>query len=130
MKRAYYVWVTTYPNDPILEGEVIHHKDENKENDSPDNLEKMSDFDHKSMHSDVGKASLDQWRKDNPEEAKAQSSNNASIMRAKVWDDPVRYKQMCDKRRKTMQSEAYRKKMSEAQKRRWRKKKEDQECQV
>lgn len=34
----------------LLKGEVVHHKDENKTNNEPDNLELMSEFGHKSHH--------------------------------------------------------------------------------
>lgn len=124
MPRAHWVWLQTYPDDPILKGEVIHHKDEDKENDSPENLQKMTDPDHRSLHSGSGVKALNRWRKKNPEEAKKQSSKNASKLQERLANDPELYKKTCDNRRKVMQSEAYRKKMSEAQKRRWRKRKE------
>jgi len=37
--KAHYVWNKYFPNDPILSGEIIHHKDEIKINDEK-NLEK------------------------------------------------------------------------------------------
>ena len=47
---AHFVWNLYHPEDPILEGEVIHHIDGDKLNDHPDNLQKMPDSEHKSFH--------------------------------------------------------------------------------
>lgn len=41
----------SYYNGNIPEGYVIHHKDGNKLNNSVDNLEALSDFEHRSIHS-------------------------------------------------------------------------------
>ena len=99
MKRAYYVWTITHPDDPILKGECIHHKDEDKENDSPDNLEKMTCFEHKSLHSKTGVQALAKWRKENPEKAKRQSQENAHRLQDRLNSEPAFYKMVCDKRR-------------------------------
>ena len=39
---------------PLRAGEVVHHKDGNKRNNSIDNLELMSDSEHKSLHTAGG----------------------------------------------------------------------------
>ena len=127
---ANYVWNKEHPDDPVMPGEVIHHEDNDKTNDSPGNLQKMSAFDHKSYHSGVGVKALAKWRKENPEKASNQSSKNAHALQVKLATDPELRKKIDTNRRKTIQSKAYRKKMSEALKRHWRKKKEEQKCQV
>uniref|UniRef100_A0A6M3LXM7 Putative homing endonuclease n=1 Tax=viral metagenome TaxID=1070528 RepID=A0A6M3LXM7_9ZZZZ len=48
MPRARWVWEQA--NGPIPDGYVVHHKDENKENDSLDNLELMTREDHTFYH--------------------------------------------------------------------------------
>lgn len=40
----------TFYNDKLKLNECVHHKDENKENNYYDNLEKMTKFDHNSFH--------------------------------------------------------------------------------
>ncbi len=47
------VWNDNFPDDPILVGECIHHKDENHDNNDPSNLEKMMLGKHASMHQTV-----------------------------------------------------------------------------
>jgi hypothetical protein len=46
------VWNETHPNDPIVEGDgyLIHHKDLNHNNDSPDNLQKVTRAEHNKIH--------------------------------------------------------------------------------
>ena len=48
------VWDKHYPNDPILKGEVIHHKDGDHDNNKKCNLQKMTDSAHKRLHA-IGK---------------------------------------------------------------------------
>ena len=47
-------WNWIQANGPIPEGYHIHHKDENKLNNSLDNLEMISSADHTSLHMDKG----------------------------------------------------------------------------
>ncbi len=43
-------WDKYFPNDPILVGEVIHHKDFDHDNNKKYNLQKMMDSAHKILH--------------------------------------------------------------------------------
>lgn len=83
MRRAHYVWDLHHPDDPILPGEIIHHDDDNKKNDAPENLKKMTDFEHKRLHSQAGVSALAKWRRENPEKAKKQSQDNIKKCHAK-----------------------------------------------
>lgn len=47
---ASYLWEKHHPDDPILPGENIHHKDFNAMNDSLKNLVKMSKDEHAFLH--------------------------------------------------------------------------------
>jgi hypothetical protein len=51
------IWNEMHPEDPIISGDgnVIHHIDENPNNNSPDNLLKMTDVEHKKHHTSNGK---------------------------------------------------------------------------
>jgi hypothetical protein len=51
------VWNKFHPDDLIVPGDgcVIHHKDEDPNNNSPDNLQKMTDVEHKKYHTSNGK---------------------------------------------------------------------------
>jgi hypothetical protein len=50
--RSHKIWNATHPNDTINSGDgyVIHHKDENHNNDDPDNHQKMTRGDHRRLH--------------------------------------------------------------------------------
>ncbi len=50
------IWNITHPEDPILPGTgyVIHHKDHNHSNNATDNLQKMTDSEHRIHHSRKG----------------------------------------------------------------------------
>lgn len=51
MEKSHRAWNKCHPDDTMPEdGYVIHHKDENHNNDTPDNLQKMTDSEHKSHH--------------------------------------------------------------------------------
>jgi hypothetical protein len=52
VKRAHEIWNKHNPYDLIVigDGYVIHHKDENPANDSPNNLQKMTKTDHNKYH--------------------------------------------------------------------------------
>jgi HNH endonuclease. len=41
------VWEQAHPDDPIKDGEIIHHIDGDKLNNAPDNLQKMSKAEHR-----------------------------------------------------------------------------------
>ena len=69
VRAAKVVWNKYYPDDQVKDGEVIHHKDGNKNNDSPENLVKMTDLEHRSFHMKGAKV-LKKWRAENPELAR------------------------------------------------------------
>tara|TARA_Y100000310_G_scaffold56805_2_gene52113 strand:+ start:3298 stop:3897 length:600 start_codon:yes stop_codon:yes gene_type:complete len=45
------VWNDNYPDDPILVGQDIHHKNEIHEDNDPKNLEKLEHGEHTTLHS-------------------------------------------------------------------------------
>ena len=45
----------------VQDGEVVHHKDLNKRNNKFDNLQLMTDLEHKLLHADINKSSLPQF---------------------------------------------------------------------
>lgn len=89
MFRARINWNKSHPNDPISSGEVIHHKDGNMGNDAPNNLKKMSDFDHRSLHSSPGTEALKRWRKNHPDKARKHSQTNYIKLQEKLKNDPI-----------------------------------------
>jgi len=44
------VWNYHYPNDPVLEGEIVHHISEDTMDDKIENLQKMTFGEHNSLH--------------------------------------------------------------------------------
>jgi hypothetical protein len=48
--RAILVWMAAHPGETLGPGYVIHHKDEDKQNDVPENLEKLSLAEHAARH--------------------------------------------------------------------------------
>ena len=52
----YKIWNENNPNDPIIlnTGYVIHHKDFNPNNNTIENLQKMTDTEHKKLHTSNG----------------------------------------------------------------------------
>lgn len=134
MLRSHAVWNENHPDDPVKPGEVVHHKDENKWNDSPGNLEKMSQAGHKSFHGNLGSEALRKWRKENPEKAREHGIKRALALKKELEARPD-YGEIKRKRaiaggqaaaklqRGTKASSGTRKKMSESQKRRWEKRK-------
>ena len=134
MLRSHAVWNETHPDDPVKPGEIVHHKDENKLNDSPGNLEKWTGTRHKSFHGNLGSEALRKWRVANPEKAREVSSRNAKRLQEKLQERPD-YQELKERRaaagavaaaRKTLGTKASsetRQKMSESQKRRWEKRK-------
>jgi len=102
IRNAHYVWNQTYPDDPIKPGDgfVIHHKDGDKKNDAPDNLEKLPDPMHRSEHGKlVGVKTLRKWEEENPEEARKNRVRSAKKMLATLKADPVRYAEWQRKRK-------------------------------
>ena len=45
------VWNFLNPDNPMVKGDVIHHKDRDVLNDMPDNLQKMTNSNHIALHS-------------------------------------------------------------------------------
>ncbi len=81
--KGWEVWNTTHPEDLILPGTgyIIHHKDHDHFNNSPNNLQKMTNSEHTSHHrkgipksdehrSNISKALLGRKRGPMPEEWK------------------------------------------------------------
>jgi hypothetical protein len=98
--RSHAVWNETHPKAPILPGEVIHHIDGDHENDSPENLKKMSDFDHRRMESKNGGAlALENWRKQNPEKASMLGKRNVALLQEKRKNDPEWAEELREKQR-------------------------------
>lgn len=50
IQRYQYVWNTAHPNDPVMPGEIVHHRDEDKQNDDLSNLEKITQSEHARRH--------------------------------------------------------------------------------
>lgn len=50
MQHSHWVWNREHPDDPVREGELIHHLDGNPANDDPSNLVKMNFADHSREH--------------------------------------------------------------------------------
>lgn len=48
--RSHAVWNAAHPNDPILPGEHIHHSNRIRDDDRPENLQKIAAGDHNSLH--------------------------------------------------------------------------------
>lgn len=57
LAKHHRIWNENNPNDKISTGDgcIIHHKDENPKNNSPDNLLKMTDIEHRKHHTHNGK---------------------------------------------------------------------------
>jgi len=102
IQYSHYVWNINHPEDPYVpyQGYVIHHKDGNKKNDDPSNLQKVPDKIHRGI---IHKANnLAQWHKDNPEKSKEVLRKGAKRMREVVKSDPVKYAKMLKKRRESV----------------------------
>lgn len=69
IKRASFIWNSLHPDDPIIDGEVVHHRDEDKRNDKPRNLKKMSKIKHDRLHT-MKRQPLLQWKKKHSLEVK------------------------------------------------------------
>ena len=73
--RANHNWNVAFPNDPILKGQFLHHKDENPQNDDISNLQKVTRREHAIIHRTgkvhsaatkqlIGAANAEAWRRD------------------------------------------------------------------
>ena len=84
--RSHAVWNDNHPEDPILPGEVVHHDDENKKNDLPGNLLKMTDAKHRALHGKVIGKKLVQWMRDNPDKCSENVKRQWASRREKGTD--------------------------------------------
>jgi len=50
IQRHQYVWNTAHPEDPVREGDVIHHRNEDRTDDRLENLEKTTQSEHAREH--------------------------------------------------------------------------------
>ena len=50
MMRSHYVWNTTYPTDPVQQGEMVHHINHDTLDDRPANLRKASNQKEHAAH--------------------------------------------------------------------------------
>jgi hypothetical protein len=97
--RYHAVWNAAHPDDPVKPGEAIHHIDGDVENDVIENLQKMSQSEHKTLHSRVGTEALRKWQKENPEKARKRSQENANELQKKLKADPKWAAEIREKRR-------------------------------
>lgn len=61
MPKSHKIWNKNHPNDKVKKGEVIHHKDGNHNNDTPENQEKMTKPKHTALHR-IGKKHTDETK--------------------------------------------------------------------
>ena len=82
----------------MLPGEVVHHKDFQKYNNLPDNLQIMSDHDHRHYHSVIMNKNH-KWSPENRErQIAAQTAGNKRFRE----ENPVRYAQICKEQSRMM----------------------------
>jgi hypothetical protein len=87
--RAYLVWNKYHPENPVKPGEVIHHINENKLDDKIENLQKMTDSEHRRLHGkEIGARKLKEFREQHPEESHRYSSNAAKLLHQRMKLDP------------------------------------------
>jgi type IV secretory pathway VirB4 component len=132
VREAHVLWNKRHPNDPVLPGEVVHHKDENKKNDTSDSHEKMTDTEHRRHH--ASKDRLRDWAKENPKLARKQSQESVKKLHKFMSENPEveqERKRKCREhiivlnksRRGEKRSDNFRRKQRESMKEVWRKRK-------
>ena len=97
--RSHAVWNEGHPDNSVREGEVIHHKDGDKENDNPTNLEKLPDPKHRSLHGEGGRRALLKWKQKHPKLMRKQSRENALSLQRLLKENPEWAKEVAEKRR-------------------------------
>jgi hypothetical protein len=50
VRRSHYAWNKAHPEDPVRQGQVVHHRNEVKDDDRPENLHKTVQSDHAREH--------------------------------------------------------------------------------
>lgn len=50
MLKSHVIWNKNHPDNKVKKGEVIHHKDDNHDNDEPSNQQKMIHGKHNRLH--------------------------------------------------------------------------------
>ena len=92
LTKSHLVWNENHPDDPVKEGEVVHHKDNNPTNDHPDNLEKMTRAQHMSFHA----KERESWKHPNFKIASAAAASKRlkdpkvqAMMQERAWGDPA-----------------------------------------
>ena len=75
--------VSDFFNGKRKSGEIVHHKDFNKYNNSPENLELMPLKTHQKLHSDIFTKT---WRSP---EGRARKSKELAETNRRLWSDPV-----------------------------------------
>jgi len=121
-RAAKVLWNLRHPEDLVKTGEVVHHKDGNKKNDSPENHEKMADAAHRRLHAgnklkdwhkrNSGRRKgaeqlilfrigwrIEEWREHNPEAAREASQRGIKGMQAFFKRNPELDKQHREKMR-------------------------------
>lgn len=106
IRRSHFVWGKYHPEDPIKKGEVIHHINEDKLDDRIFNLQKMSNYAHRQIHSNVATKTLNRWRKNNIERAQVQGRNAIAILQQRMENDPEFAEWVFDRRRSGIEKAA------------------------
>lgn len=90
-KKIHILVYETFYNDKLKSNECVHHKDENKENNYYENLEKMTKFNHKSFHNKneknpmFGKSLSNDHKNKIREKSIGVLSSNHKLRNEEVW---------------------------------------------